>query len=144
MTVSEARQELRQYRQECTYLRKKREDIDRLKSRLTNMNMRIRYMPGGKNPRAFEDAANILADAELEHEAMFAAAELERLTVERKINRMPHPYKSVLYLRYMRGLNWREISDELGYDEDYVSRDRYGKRSATGIHGTALRMYAEL
>lgn len=144
MTISEARQELRDYQDNCKYLRRKREDIERLRSRLTNATIRLTGIPGAHNNRSFEEAAIILADVTNEHEGMFADSEQKRLTVERKINQLRQPYRNVLYLRYIRGLGWKEISKEMGYDQDYISRDHYGQRTATGIHGTALRLYADL
>ena len=54
---------------------------------------------------------------------------------ERLMGRLTEPYSSVLYLRYICGMEWAEIATELNAGYSTVSRD---------YHGRALKRYKEL
>ena len=56
------------------------------------------------------------------------------MPIEYKIDKLPQPYKNILYFRYIKGYNLTEVSNEIDVEYDYARK----------LHGIALVRYAKI
>lgn len=82
---------------------------------------------------ALDKAAADLVDAEAK-----TAAEVDRLTVLEAeiigaIDRVPEPYRTLLYERYVNGKTWEQVAVDM----------HYSYRGVTKMHGRALQTLKE-
>lgn len=54
--------------------------------------------------------------------------------VENKIEQLEQPFKSILYLKYIRGINLYKMSEQINYSYIHVKR----------VHIEAIEMYARI
>lgn len=86
--------------------------------------LQIRF---GTNASAMADLANKYVELWLE-------AEKEQFKLSEKLYSIDEPYRSILYLRYVRNETFEHISEEL----------HYSYRQTIRIHGQALNIFSEL
>lgn len=138
MTIEEVKEELKEYKENIKYIREKQEDVIDTKSLITKTTsfLDTNKTTGGKNNydkignglSRLEDLGNVISDRVTE-------LLLKKFIIDEKIDKMKYPHRDVLFYRYARSKSWREISKELGYDENYVRGE---------LHGEALKKYANL
>lgn len=138
ITIEEAKQELREYRDNIKYIEEKQNDAEELKTRIEKMTTNITGMPNAKGENL--DKANLEESLdrikEIEKNCKIKLEELliKKFIVENKIEQLEQPFKSILYLRYIRGNTLNKVSDDLGYSYDHICK----------LHGKALKKYAEI
>lgn len=130
-----AKEELLQYK----YARKKvdeaLEEYEKYKIRAEKVTTILSGMPRGtSNSNKVEDNAVKMADISREYEKRWFLAEKEKLRIEKNIDKVEEPYRTILHKRYIEELNFGEIADEMGYS--YVR--------ITHLHGEALLRYEKL
>jgi len=138
ISVEEAKQELREYRDNIKYIEEKQNDAEELKSKIENVTARITGMPNAKGENLdkapFEESLDKIKQIEMDCDKKLKELLLKKFIVENKIEQLEQPFKTVLYLRYIRGNTLNKVSDEIGYSYEHICR----------LHGKALRLYAEL
>lgn len=138
MNIEEAKKELREYRDNIKYIEEKQNDAEELKGRIGKLTANLTGMPNGKgdNPDVapFEENLDRIKDIEIDCNKKLKELLVKKYIVENKIEQLEQPFKSILYLRYIRGNKLEHISNELGYSYEHICR----------LHGKALRKYAEL
>ena len=75
-----------------------------------------RVQSSGVNDRTGRLVAEI-ADAEAEMEKQIRRLAQLRLEAIRMIRALPEPEQSVMYLRFIAGLTWERVADEMSYSE---------------------------
>nr|DAS27218.1 MAG TPA: Protein of unknown function (DUF722) [Caudoviricetes sp.] len=138
ITIEEAKQELREYRDNIKYIEEKQNDAEELKTRIEKMTTNITGMPNAKGENLdkapFEESLDKIKEIEKKCREKLEELLLKKFIVENKIEQLEQPFKSILYLRYIRGNTLNKVSDDLGYSYDHICK----------LHGKALKNYAEL
>lgn len=137
MTVEEAKQELREYRDNIKYIEEKQYDIEELHTRLEKVTTRMsltRTSGGEINTDKFSDGISKLKALEKEYEDKLQELLLKKFAIDEKIEKLEQPYKSILFLRYARGYSWNKIAIEMNYSIQNIFI----------IHGKALIEYSKL
>lgn len=136
--IQNAKQELREYRDNIKYIDEKQNDVEELRTRIEKINNNITGMPNAKgdNPdkAPFEESLDRIQEIEKDCSKKLQDLLLKKYVVENKIEQLQQPYKSILYLKYIRGINLYKISEELNYSYKHVKR----------LHQEALEKYANL
>ncbi len=138
MTIEEAKRELREYRDNIKYIEEKQNDAEELRARIEKVTPNITGLPNGKGAdlekAPLEESLDRICEIERDCNKKLQELLLKKYIVENKIEQIEQPYKSILYLRYIRGNTLYKISEEIGYSHEHICR----------LHGKALRIYAEL
>lgn len=136
--IDKAKRELREYRDNIKYIEEKQNDAEELKTKIQKITQNITGMPTGKGDNLdeapLEESLDRIEEIEKECDKKLQELLLKKFVVENKIDRLDQPYKSILYLRYIRGNPLNKVSNELGYSYEHVCR----------MHGKALKMYVNL
>lgn len=138
ITIEEAKQELREYRDNIKYIEEKQNDAEELRTRIERVTSNITGMPNGKGAdleRApFEESLDRIQEIEKDCNKKLQELLLKKYIVENKIEQLEQPYKSILYLKYMRGINLYKVSEELNYSYRHIKN----------LHQEAIEKYANL
>lgn len=132
-----AKKELREYRENITYLQEKQEDTEKIRAFLEKTTTRLSktgISGGSTSADKFSDGLSRLEKIEKDKNKKLAELLIKKFVVEEKIDRMEYPHRDVLFLRYCRVNDWQEIADKLKYDKQYIFE----------LHGEALLLYANL
>lgn len=136
--IKRAKQELREYRDNIKYIEEKQNDAEELKARIEKVTPNLSGMPNGKgnnlDKAPLEESLDRIKEIEKDCDKKLQELLLKKFVVENKIEQLEQPYKSILYLRYIRGKTLNKISDEMGYSYVHICR----------MHGDALKFYSEL
>lgn len=81
-----------------------------------------------------EESLDRINEIEIDCKKKLEELLLKKFCVENKIEQLKQPYKSILYLKYIRGIRLYSVADELGYS--------YG--TIRNMNANALKEYAEL
>ncbi len=138
MTAEEAKQELREYRDNIKYIEEKQNDAEELKTRIENITGRITGMPNAKGDNLdkapFEESLDRIKEIEKDCDKKLEELLIKKFIVENKIEQLEQPQKSILYLKYIRGINLYKVSEELNYSYKHIKR----------LHQEAIENYADL
>ena len=128
MTTKEAKAYLMQYRQAAARLHAISDHIAELRA----VCEQLRTEDG--HHIALDKAVAELVDASERAEA--EVAQLCRIETEiaRTIDRLPEPYRTLLYERYINGKTWEQVA----------VRMNYSYRHTTKLHGTALNILKDV
>ena len=130
-----AKEELLQYKYAREKVEETLEEYQKYKTRAEKMTSIISDMPRGtSNSDKVADNAIKMADLSVEYEKRWREAENKKLEIEKNIDLIEEPYRTLLHKRYVQGLNFEKIADEMGYS--YVR--------ITHLHGEALIEYDKL
>lgn len=138
ITVEEAKQELREYRDNIKYIEEKQNDAEELKTRITKVTSNMNGMPNGKGENLekapFEESLDRIKEIEKECNKKLQELLFKKYIVENKIEQLEQPHKSILYLKYIRGINLYKVSEELNYSYRHIKN----------LHQEAVEKYANL
>ena len=136
--IEEAKKELREYRDNIKYIDEKQNDAEELKARILSITSNADGMPKAKGDNLdhapLEENLDRIKEIEKDCNKKLQELLLKKYLVENKIEQLEQPFKSILYLKYIRGINLFKVSEELGYSYDHICK----------LHGKALKLYAEL
>lgn len=136
--IDKAKQELREYRDNIKYIEEKQNDAEELKTRIEKVTQNITGIPNGKGENLdkanLEESLDRIKEIEKDCKSKLEELLLKKFAVENKIEQLDQPYKSILYLRYIRGNTLNKISNDMGYSYVHICR----------MHGDALKFYSEL
>lgn len=138
MNIEEAKKELREYRDNIKYIEEKQNDAEELKSRIGKLTANLTGMPNGKgeNPDVapFEENLDRIKDIEIDCNKKLQELLVKKYIVENKIEQLEQPFKSILYLKYIRGINLYKISEQINYSYIHVKR----------MHTEAIEKYSKI
>lgn len=137
MTVEEAKQELKEYRENILYIKEQQEDIEELRGILEKTTTRLSPTKTDNNSMStdkFSDGIDRIDRIEKDKNEKLAELLTKKFVVDSKIDRLEYPHRDVLFMRYSRGKSWDEIAKKLNYSRDNVFK----------VHGKALQKYIEL
>ena len=133
-----AKKELREYRDNIKYIEEKQNDAEELRTRIEKITSNITGMPNAKgdNPdkAPFEESLDRIQEIEKDCNKKLQELLLKKYLVENKIEQLDQPYKSILYLKYIRGINLFKVSEELNYSYRHIKT----------LHQEAVEKYANL
>lgn len=136
--IEKAKQELREYRDNIKYIEEKQNDAEELRTRIEKITNNITGMPNGKgdNPdkAPFEESLDRIREIEKDCNKKLQELLVKKYLVENKIEQLEQPYKSILYLKYIRGINLYKVSEELNYSYRHIKT----------LHQEAVEKYANL
>lgn len=135
LTYEEAKRELQEYKDNIKYIEEKQNDALEMTSRIENTVKRLTGLPAGKGYKekyTLEEYIDKMKKITSECDRKLQELLLKKFIVEEKIEKLEQPYKTVLYLRFIRGI---EIEDmKIGYS----------KRQKYRIQKDGILKYAEL
>lgn len=124
ISFEEAKKELREYRDNIKYIDERQLDAEELKARILNISAKLSDMPSGKgsNPEKapLEETLDKLKEIEKDCNNKLQELLIKKFVVENKIEQLEQPYKSILYLKYIRGMKLPVIANELNYSYGHV------------------------
>ncbi len=136
--IKKAKQELREYRDNIKYIDAKQDDAEELKTRIEKTTKNLTGIPNGKGANfdssPFEEGLDRIDEIEKECKDKLQELLLKKYLVENKIEQLEQPLKSILYLKYIRGINLYKVSEELNYSYKHIKR----------LHKEAIQEYAKL
>ena len=136
--IQNAKKELREYRDSIKYIEEKQNDAEELRTRIEKTTKTIKSTPSGKgydpDKAPFEESLDKIQEIEKDCYKKLQELLLKKYSVENKIEQLEQPYKSILYLKYIRGINLYDISRDLGYSYRHTKR----------VHQEAIEKYANL
>ena len=135
--IQNAKQELREYRENLKYINEKQDDIEELKAILEKTTTRLSKTKTSNNSMSadkFSDGIDRLHELEKDYDKKLQDILLKKFVIDDKIELVEQPYKNILFYRYARGKEWKDIADQLGYNTQYVFE----------LHGEALYLYSKI
>lgn len=133
-----AKQELREYRDNIKYIEEKQNDAEELRTRIEKITSNITGMPNAKGSNLdktpFEESLDRIQEIQKDCNKKLQELLIKKYLVENKIEQLAQPYKSILYLKYIRGINLFKVSEELNYSYRQIKR----------LHQEAVEKYANL
>lgn len=138
MTVDEAKEELKEYRDNIGYIREKQEDEEELREVLVRTTTKFSKTKTSSNniyTDRFSNGLDKINEIEKERNEKLVELLTKKFIIDEKIEKLKYPFRDVLFMRYARGKNWQLISEDLGFESS---------RHIFRIRGKALEMYAEL
>ncbi len=136
--IEKAKEELREYIDNIRYIEEKQNDAEELRARIEKTTQKLSDVQRGigDNPDMAPLEENLDRIREIEKYCDKKLQELliKKFLVEKKIEQLGQPYKSILYLRYIRGNTLNKVSEDMGYSYDHICK----------LHGKALKNYTEL
>lgn len=133
-----AKQELREYRDNIKYIEEKQNDAEELRTRIEKITSNITGMPNAKGSNLdktpFEESLDRIQEIQKDCNKKLQELLIKKYLVENKIEQLEQPYKSILYLKYIRGINLFKVSGELNYSYRQIKR----------LHQEAVEKYANL
>lgn len=138
ISIEQAKQELKEYRENVKYIQQKKEDIEELKNNLIHTTTKLfqtKVSNLGVRGDRFSDGLYKIEELEKQKDEELAELLERKFIVDAKIDKLKFPFRDVLFMRYSRGKSWLEIREVLEYDsEKYIFK----------LHGKAIQLYAEL
>lgn len=137
MTVQEAKQELKEYRDDLAYTRGKQEDLEEIRTDIEKMTTRLSKTKTSNNSMSSDKMTNgiiRMQAIEKEYEKKLNELILKKLIVDEKIDKLEEPYRSLLFYRYSRRMSWAEVARKIDYGIDNTYK----------LHGKALYLYSQL
>lgn len=131
-----AKQELKEYRENVTYIKEKRDDIEEYIALIEGTTPKLSYSNTSSNS-VTDKIGNSVGRLEALKKDMNEKLEkllLRKFLIDNKIDKLNYPYRDILFMRYSRIQDWREIANKLHYDEQYIKN----------LHGDALILYGSL
>lgn len=124
MNFDDAKKELREYRDNIKYIDEKQLDAEELKARILNISAKLSDMPSGKgaNPERapLEETLDMLKEIEKDCSNKLQELVLKKFVVENKIEQLEQPHRSILYLKYIRGMRLPVIANALNYSTQHI------------------------
>ncbi len=139
ITIDEARKELREYRDNIKYIDEKQSDSEELKDRIEKISSSsMDGLPKGRginlDEAPFEESLDKIMQIREDCKEKLKELIIKKFMVENKIDQLEQPHKSILYMKYIRGINLYKVSEELGYSYQHIKR----------MHKEAIEQYANL
>lgn len=137
--IEEAKKELREYRDNIKYIEEKQKDAEELKDRITSITKNRDGMPKPKGDNLdkapLEESLDTINEISKDCNKKLQELLLKKFVVENKIEQTDEqPHKSILFLKYIRGISLYKISEQLGYSYKQIKR----------LHQEALEKYSNL
>lgn len=135
--IQEVKKELNEYKDNIKYIEEKLNDTEEVRTRVEKITPTLsltKTNSSNESPDKFGDAINKLEEIKLDYTGKMNELLIKKFTIDEKIEKVGQPYTNVLFFRYTRGKEWKEVARELGYTEDYIY----------DLHGEALYLYSKL
>ena len=130
-----AKEELLQYKYAREKVDETLEEYQKYKDRAEKMTSIISDMPRGtSNYDKVSDNVTKMADLSLEYERRWIEAENRKLEIEKKIDSVDEPYRTILHMKYVEEKTLEEISCKMKCNYTYACEQ----------HGRALKKYEEI
>lgn len=135
--ITESKKELNEYRANIKYIEEKLNDTEEVRTKVEKITPTLsltKTNSSSESPDRFGDAISKLEEIKLNCTEKMEELLKRKFMIDEKIEKIEQPYRNVLFFRYTRGKEWREVAGELGYTEDYIY----------DLHGEALYLYSKL
>ncbi len=101
------------------------ERLERLRSAAQGLNSQLGSTGASGSPKTPDRMAEVLVTIdELQTKLSYSIVETERLAMEAEahIDSLPPVQQTVVRLRFIRGFDWAEVAEEMGYSERQCQR----------------------
>ncbi len=128
-----AKEELNQYKYARKKVEETLEEYQKYKTRAEKMTSIISDSPSRTNKTSDKvgDNASLMADLEKEYEQRWIDAEYTKLRIEKTIDKVEEPYRTLLHMRYIEELSLVDIASKMRYSYNRIKH----------MHGEALIKY---
>lgn len=135
--IAEVKKELNEYRANIKYIEEKLDDTEEVRSKVEKITPTLSLTKTNSSSESldrFADAINKLEELKLDYTEKMKELLIKKFIIDDKIELIEQPYRNVLFFRYTRAKDWKEVAAQLGYTEDYIY----------DLHGEALYLYSKL
>ena len=136
--VKNAKKELNRYRSDVKYITEKLNDTEEIRTTLEKVTTILtpgKSFSSGASPDKFADGISDIKELTDEIGKRTMKMIYDKIKIDNKIDMLPAPYRDVLFYRYSRRYNWREVADKVNYNEKYVTDT---------LHKEALYLYSRI
>jgi DNA-directed RNA polymerase specialized sigma subunit len=134
MDITQVKYELSSYVYDNQYYNDKRGEVIKINEQLTELSSKLqKLMPVSLDSAEIEASIRELIGKHLEEKKFLLAALEKKHILERKLNGMKQPYRTVLYFRYIRNMGFKEIAKKMNYSDKRIYQ----------LHREALELYME-
>lgn len=135
LSIDETKEELNAYRNNLIIIEKMEEELKYYREQSENCTSKLSDTPKGKGiSDKVSKYASIIADIEREQLDWLIELQNKKKEVDQKIKMLKQPYMSIIYLKYVIGMDLKDIADKLGYTHKWCC----------SLHGTALINYQNI
>ncbi len=128
-----AKEELSQYKYKLKKVYETLDEYQKYNDRATKITTILSNMPKDTSNRdKIGDNTAVMADLGQQYKQRWIEAEMERLKLEKKIDSVEEPYRTILHMRYIEDLPLFEIASKLKYKSYTYACEQ---------HGIALKKY---
>lgn len=137
LNIKKAKKELKQYQSDIKYITAKLDETEEIRAILEKVTTFLtpgKSFNGGESHDKFADGLSKIE--ELKGKISKTTLDLIQIkfNVEEKIDSLEYPYRDVLLYRYTKHMNWREISEQIPYNQCYIENE---------LHRDALYFYSK-
>lgn len=134
--IEKAKKQLKDYIYDKMWIEGRFEDIKERRTLLDKITTTLSDMPKGTSGVQDKQAESLIEIIDLTNELEIHIKQLKekQIKIEEQIDKIPQPYKNILYFRYIKGYNLTEVANEIDEEYDYTRK----------LHGTALIKYLEV
>lgn len=135
--ITEAKEELRNYRYNIKYIEEKLQDIEETKAlafKVTSNLSQTKTSQTNANNDKIGDSIARLEQLKNISDYKIKKLLMKKFDIDDKIESLGFPYRDVLFYRYTRANDWAEVARKLGYSERWTLQ----------LHGDALYYYSKI
>lgn len=135
--IQENKKELNEYIEDIKYIEEKLNDTEEIKEKIEKITTTfsiIKTNSSNENKDKFGDAIARLDELKLNCTEKMQRLLINKFRIDDKIEQLEQPYKNILFYRYIRGMSWNKVAEELGYTIQYIWE----------LHGEALYLYSKI
>lgn len=134
MTIEEAKEELCSYIYDSFYYEEKYIEVNLMRKRLETLsNQTVNQYYQGINEQLIK-SIHLIAEKQIAEENLLIELLNKKQLMENKINNIKQPFKNVLYLRYIKTLDYEVIADKMNYSVKRIYQ----------LHNEAIKFYADI
>ncbi len=109
MNIQELKALLEGYWYDCQYLEEKIKELEKIKIQCNQVNI--------TNSENLKTDCNFLMQNIL---SLIKPIENKKIYLEKSIQKLPQPYKNVIYFKYIRNFNNDQVADKLNYSVNRI------------------------
>ncbi|MDR2047569.1 MAG: DUF1492 domain-containing protein [Clostridiales bacterium] len=134
MDITQVKDELSGYIYDSQYYNDKHNDIIKMNKQLMELSYKLQQLTNfNKDTATIEASIGELIREHLKEEKFLLAALEKKHILERKLNEMKQPYRTILYFRYIHNMSFKEIANKMNYSDKRIYQ----------LHREALELYSE-
>lgn len=134
MDIKDTKEELESYWFDYQYILEKSKENDAINNIVKQTCCRLEEINSQNKSASVQQSMAEVVDKQLREEEMFIKVMNKKQSIEDAINKLMQPYKTVLYLKYIRFLTFDQIADRMKYSTKRIYQ----------LHNEALKTFDQI